>query len=188
MYWIHFQNVHFFTYQKTLLHTIFWLFLKPLKAFSVFLSRSFNFYSSKYKNFIVTDDFNAEKTNNYLKKFCTSCNLRKLIKQSTCFKSLENPVRIDHIHRYSFIKYLWGRFVWLHKLTLTVLKVFHVKHKPKFIQYRDFNHLDNASFRADLLQELSLQNFQSGEFENLKYFSSKVLNIHVPINIHFFIS
>ena len=52
----------------------------------------------------------------------------------------------------------------------------------------DFNHLDNASFRADLLQELSLQNFKAGEFENLKYSSSKVLNIHVPINIQFFIS
>ena len=28
VYWIHFQNVHTFTYQKTLLHTLFCLFLK----------------------------------------------------------------------------------------------------------------------------------------------------------------
>ena len=32
-----------------------------------------------------------------------------------------------------------------HKLTLTVLKLFHPKHKPKIIQWRDFNHFDNAS-------------------------------------------
>ena len=28
VYWIHFQNMHIFTYQKTLLHTLFCLFLK----------------------------------------------------------------------------------------------------------------------------------------------------------------
>ena len=68
-----------------------------------------------------------------------------------------------------------------HKLTLTVLKTFHVKHKPKIIQYRDFNHFDNTSFRADLLQELSLKNVLPGEFEKFKYISSKVLKIHAPI-------
>ena len=30
----------------------------------------------KYKNFIATDDFNSERTNNYLEKFCASCNLK----------------------------------------------------------------------------------------------------------------
>ena len=38
VYWIHFQNIHTFTYQITLLHTIFCLFLKSLKAFIVSLS------------------------------------------------------------------------------------------------------------------------------------------------------
>ena len=70
---------------------------------------------------------------------------------------------------------------YFYKLTLTVLKTFHVKHKPKTIQYKDFSHFDNASFRADLLQELSLKNVLPGEFEKFKYISSKVLNIHGSI-------
>ena len=37
VYWIHFQNIHTFTYQKTLLHTLFCLSLKSWKAFSLFL-------------------------------------------------------------------------------------------------------------------------------------------------------
>ena len=37
VYWIQFQNIHTFTYQKTLIHTLFDLFLKSLKAFSVSL-------------------------------------------------------------------------------------------------------------------------------------------------------
>ena len=30
------------------------------------------FYSSKYENFFVIGDFNAEMTNNYLEEFCAS--------------------------------------------------------------------------------------------------------------------
>ena len=36
VYWIHFKNIHTFTYQKTLLHTL--LFLKSSKALSVSLN------------------------------------------------------------------------------------------------------------------------------------------------------
>ena len=35
VYWIHFQNEQIFTYQKTLLHTLFCLFLKSPKIFIV---------------------------------------------------------------------------------------------------------------------------------------------------------
>ena len=38
VYWIHFQNIHTFTYQKTLLHTLFCFFLKSSNAFTVPLS------------------------------------------------------------------------------------------------------------------------------------------------------
>ena len=40
MYWIQFQNIHTFTYKKTLLHTLFCLFLKSSRAFSVSLKAS----------------------------------------------------------------------------------------------------------------------------------------------------
>ena len=38
VYWIHFQNIHTFMYQKTLLYTLFCLFLKSSKASSVSLT------------------------------------------------------------------------------------------------------------------------------------------------------
>ena len=125
-------------------------------------------------------------TNSYLEEFCASYNLKNLIKQPTCFKNIENPTCIDHIltnhpkifHSSSVFETALSDF---HKLTLTVLKVFHAKHKPKIIQYRDFSHFDNASFRTDLFQELSIQIVHSGEFEKIKYISSKVLNTHAPI-------
>ena len=136
---------------------------------TVNLSKNLDFYTSKYENFIVIDDFNAEMTNNYLEEFCGS------------FYRVKNF--IDHILRnhpksfHSLSIYETGLSDF-HELTLTVLKTFHVKHKPKIIQYKDFNHFHNTSFRADLLQELSLKNILPGEFEKFKYTSSKVLNIH----------
>ena len=119
-------------------------------------------------------------TNSCLEEFCASYNLQNLIKQATCFKNLENPTCIDHILT-NYPKSFHSSNVFetglsdFHKLTLTVLKVFHAKHKP------NFNHFYNASFRIDLLQELSIQIVHLGEFEKFKYIPSKVLITHVPI-------
>ena len=44
VYWIRFQNIHTFTYQKILLHTLFCLFLKSSKAFSLSLILGRNYY------------------------------------------------------------------------------------------------------------------------------------------------
>ena len=41
VYWLYFQNIQFFTYQKTLLQTLFCLFLKLLKVFSSSLKLEF---------------------------------------------------------------------------------------------------------------------------------------------------
>ena len=54
---------------------------------TVNLSKNLHFYSSKYENFIVIGDFNAEITNNYLEEFCTSYNLKNLIKHVRCNQS-----------------------------------------------------------------------------------------------------
>ena len=96
---------------------------------TVNLSKNLDFYPSKYENFIVIGDFNAEMNNSYLEKFCASYNLKSLIKQPTCFKNPENPTCIDHIltnHPKSF--YLSSVFETdlsdFHKLTSTVLKFF----------------------------------------------------------------
>ena len=138
---------------------------------TVNLSKNLDFYSSKYENFISIGDFHPEMTISYLEEICLSYNLKNLIKQTTRFKNIENPTCIDHILANHPKR----------KLTLTALKVFHAKHKPKIIQYRDFNRFGDQSFRTDLLQEFIIQNVHPGEFETFKYISSKVLNTHAPL-------
>ena len=54
------------------------------------IGRGIDFYSSKYNNFIVLGHLNTEISNSFLEKFCTSYNLKSLIIEPTCFKSVDN--------------------------------------------------------------------------------------------------
>ena len=53
------------------------------------ISRSLDFYSPKYDNFIAHEDFNAE-TSNTTELFAIH-NLKNLIKEPTCFRNLLKP-------------------------------------------------------------------------------------------------
>ena len=150
------------------------------------LSKKFDFYSSKYENFIVLGDSNAEMTNTHMEEFCSVYNFKSLIKDPTCFKNPEKPTTIDHIltnHPKCFQHsgvYETGLSDF-HRLTLTVLKVFHSKQNPKIILYKDYNNFSNENFRRDLLWELSFQNVQPHEFDKFKFIASKLSNSHAPL-------
>ena len=150
------------------------------------LSKKFDFYSSKYENFIVMGDFNAEMTNTHLEQFCSVYNFKSLIKYPTCLRNPEKKPTIDHIltkHPRCFQHsgvYETG-LPDFHRLTLAVLKVYHSKQNPKIIQYRDHKNFTNEHFRRDLLRELSFQNVQPNEFDEFKFIASKLLNTHAPL-------
>ena len=67
-------------------------------------------------------------TNSYMED-CVSYNLNNLTKQPPCFKNLEHPTRTDHIltnhpKRFHLPSVFEISLSDIHKLTLTVLKVF----------------------------------------------------------------
>ena len=74
------------------------------------IGRGIDFYSSKYDNFIVSGDVNTEVSNSFMEQFCASCNLKSVIKEHTCFKSVDNTSCVDLIltnHPKSFQTKLW---------------------------------------------------------------------------------
>ena len=71
--------------------------LNSIQNHLVQLSKKFDFYSSKYENFIVLGNFNAEMTNTHMEEFCSVYNFKSLIKDPTCFKNPEKPTINDHI-------------------------------------------------------------------------------------------
>ena len=105
--------------------------------------KGLDYYSSKYENFIVLGDFNAEMSNPHMSEFCAFYNFKNFIKEPTCYKNVDRPTPIDHIltnHGRCFQHSGISDFFLSdsHKLTFTVLKMFYAKQKLRIIKYRDY--------------------------------------------------
>ena len=150
------------------------------------IGRGIDFYSSNYDNFVVLGDLNTEISNSFLEQFCASYNLKSLIKEPTCFKSVDNPSCIDLILT-NHPKCFQNSGVYetgisdFHKLTFTVLKTYFQKAKPRIIKYRDYKHFDNNDVRDELIRELSSNNIQSDDLARFTNISKMILEKKAPL-------
>ena len=130
-------------------------------------------------------DFNAELSNNFVDSFCGSYNLKSLLKKPTCFKKPDNPTCIDPIlanrqKRFQNSTIIETGLSDFHKLTVTVLKSYFKKLKPKTIIYRDFKNFSNLQFRTELVKELNENNVGASQFELFQSISLGFLNKLAP--------
>ena len=93
-------------------------------------------HCQQYDNIILLGDFNSEITEHAMHEFCEIFDLKNLVKENTCFKSLGNPTCIDLIltDRYRSFQNTQPIETGLsdfHKMTLTVLKLLLRKNAPK---------------------------------------------------------
>ena len=121
-----------------------------------------------------------------MEQFCTSYNLKSLIKESKCFKSVDNPSCIDLIlinHPKCFQNFgvYESGISDFHKLTFTVLKTYFQKAKPRIIKYRDYKHFDNNDVRDELIRELSSNNIQSDDLARFTNISKMILEKKAPL-------
>ena len=91
------------------------------------LSKALDIYTEYYEKFILTGDFNAEDKEPILNDFLYQYHAKNIVKDKTCFKSIENPSCIDLIKtnsRNSFqnITVISAGLSDFHKMALTVLK------------------------------------------------------------------
>ena len=135
----------------------------------------------KYDNFIVLGDFKAETSNPIISEFWTTYDLKSLIKEPTCFRSLKNPTCIDLIltnrpKRFQNSNVFETGLSDFHKLTVTVLKAFFQKQKPKVIKYRNYKKFYNKN---DLLNELLSKNVQ--HLDSFKATAQYIFDRHAPL-------
>ena len=120
-----------------------------------------------------------------MKQFCASYNLKSLIKEPTCFRSVDNPSCIDLILT-NDPKCFQNSGVYetgisdFHKLTFTVPKTYFHKAKPRIIKYRDYKYFDNNNFRDELIRELSSNNIQSDDLTRFTNISKMILEKKAP--------
>ena len=112
-------------------------------------------YSSKYGNFILLGDLNSEPTEPAARDFCQIYGCKNLIKDNCNFKIPEKPSCVNLIitNRPKCFKNSVTLETFLsdfHKMTLTVMEVFHKKQKPTIFIYRGFKHSSNEVFMADV--------------------------------------
>ena len=96
------------------------------------IGKNIDSLSSRYENFLLIGDFNAEVSDMSMKDFCNIYSFKNLIKESTCFKNPTNRKCIDFMltnrHR-SFLNscVIETGLPDFHKTTVTVLRVFFKK-------------------------------------------------------------
>ena len=123
-------------------------------------------YSAKYGNMILIGDFNVEINQPSMKSFWDSYTLTSLIKESTCYKNLQNPSCIDLILTNIPCSFQNSYVVEtglsdFHKMTVTVMKITYEKLKPKIKKNRDYKNFCNNTFRNVLLEKLSTENINA---------------------------
>ena len=92
-------------------------------------------YIESYDNLLVMGDFNSEITEDPMKNFCDTYNLKSLVKTPTCYKNPRNPTCIDLILTNRHNCFQNSRTIEtglsdFHKMTVTVLKSHFQKKDP----------------------------------------------------------
>ena len=138
---------------------------------------------SSFDHFLLTGDFNIEEEENCLKDFLYEHNAINLVKEKTCFKSIDNPSCIDlfitNSHRcYQNTITISTGLSDFHKMVVTVMKNTIPKAKPKIIQYRDYKSFIEINFRIELKERLQNEIIKDySKFENIFL---EILNKHAP--------
>ena len=92
--------------------------------------------------------FIREANDDILKNFCQTCDFSNIVKDKTCFKNPINLTCIDltitnRPKSFQESEIVENGLSDFYKISLTVMKVFYNKQKPKVIQYRKHKDFSN---------------------------------------------
>ena len=148
------------------------------------LGRALDIYNKFYDKSLLVGDFNAEETEPCLNSFLSEYNLTNIVKDKTCFKSIENPSCIDLVltnnsHSFQHTQAICSGSSDYHKMVVTVLKNTFRNSKPKEIFYRTYKNFDNEKFKSDLRINLE-DNSNSSDYSDFENIFLRTLELHAP--------
>ncbi len=150
------------------------------------VAHAVDFYAKTYDKFLLAGDFNINEFQSELKSFLTQHNSSNLVKDNTCFKSVDNPSCIDLFitnsqRSFQNTKVLNVGCSDFHKMAITVMKTTFAKLKPKEVTYRNYKEFDDNNFKNDLINELSINRQSNEKCEIFEGIFLKVLDKHAPL-------
>ena len=154
---------------------------KSEKYFLDKISNSLDQYIGKYDRFLLTGDFNLEVKEHKMSDFLHQYNLKCLVKEPTCFKSVNNPSCIDLFltncpKSFQNTASLENDLSDFHNMVVTVYKTEYQKPKPKTVTYRDYKRFDNFAFRNELEKSILLCN----DYDTFHNNYMQILDKHAP--------
>ena len=122
------------------------------------VTKALTFYSEKYDNILLKDDFNVTPENHHLKDLTDFHDFENLIKEPTRFRST-SPTTTDLFltnRKVCFMKYSTNEtgISDHHKLIYNFLKSTYTKGKPRFVYYRCFKNFNKELFKKNLSENL----------------------------------
>ena len=141
---------------------------------------------NKYDKILIAGDLNAEDGEYTISDFLDLYDFKNLVKDKTCFKSLDNPSCVDLFitncnRSFMHTKAISAGISDFHKMILTVLKTTFQKAKPREIIYRCYKHFDQNKFRDELGQKLLLLCNSDKGYDQFEIVILNILNKHAPL-------
>ena len=124
------------------------------------LSNQINFYLKTYENFFIAGDLDCQETEPIPSEFLNMHSAKNIVKEETCFKSIENPSCIDLFltnkpNLFFNTSTINTGLSDYHKMVVTVLRKTFQRAQPKVVSYRDYKNFDNELFKSSLQNALN---------------------------------
>ena len=137
----------------------------------------------EYDKFLLAGDFNVQEEEACLDDFLDQFSAKNMVKEDTCFKSVDNPSCIDLLITNSPNSFqntitISTGLSDFHKMTATVMKTTFEKQKPKIIMYRDFSKFSKETFTSELKNCLDDKGIN--EYNKFEEVFLSVLDKHAP--------
>ena len=148
------------------------------------LSNQIDFYLKTYDNFFIAGDFNCQETEPILSEFLNMHSAENIVKDETCFKSIENPCCIDLFltntsNLFFNTNTINAGLSDCHKMAVTVLRKTLQPAQPKVVSYRDYQNFDNELFKSSL--QNALNEISRTDYIKFEEVFLEMLNRHAPV-------
>ena len=150
------------------------------------LSKVLNRNLCQYERFLCIGDFSSKITEFAMKIFCDIYHLKNLGNVLTCYKNPLKPSCIDLFltncsRSFQDSQVIESELSDLHKMNITVLKMFFNKHKHETVFFRNYKKFDNSAFREALNKELLKYDLSNIEYDTFQEIIVSLLNIYAPL-------